>query len=467
MKKHILKGILNVDFFVEEHTFLCISVMERTYIRDITENGPVKIQGFVENLRNGKSMAFLVIKDITGKIQVTVEKEKLPEIAEAVDLLTPDSVVTVTGEAVKNEFVKMGGIELIPDSIRIESIAEPLPIERREIPATKKKKAIERSSIDQRIDYRWIDIRTEENQLIFKVQTCMLQALRDYCLERGFIEIHTPKLIGAASESGSEVFEVKYFDRNAYLAQSPQFYKQMAMAGGFERIFEVGPVFRAEKSYTSRHTTEFTGFDIEMSFIDSFYDVMKFEEGLLTSMLGAVNEKYGEAIKEYFGVELIVPDKPFPIMKLRDLYDELEKEFGYTIPDSEKNDLTTDAERLSFELSKKKFGSEFLFVTDFGPEKRAFYHMRKDGIPQGYDLIWRGVEITTGAQREHRYELLKAQAEEKGLDNDVKFYLDFFRYGCPPHGGFGLGVDRMTMLMLNLGIKESMFIFRGPNRLNP
>jgi aspartyl-tRNA synthetase len=441
--------------------------MERTYIRDITENGPVKIQGFVENLRNGKSMAFLVIKDITGKIQVTVEKEKLPEIAEAVDLLTPDSVVTVTGEAVKNEFVKMGGIELIPDSIRIESIAEPLPIERREIPATKKKKAIERSSIDQRIDYRWIDIRTEENQLIFKVQTCMLQALRDYCLERGFIEIHTPKLIGAASESGSEVFEVKYFDRNAYLAQSPQFYKQMAMAGGFERIFEVGPVFRAEKSYTSRHTTEFTGFDIEMSFIDSFYDVMKFEEGLLTSMLGAVNEKYGEAIKEYFGVELIVPDKPFPIMKLRDLYDELEKEFGYTIPDSEKNDLTTDAERLSFELSKKKYGSEFLFVTDFGPEKRAFYHMRKDGIPQGYDLIWRGVEITTGAQREHRYELLKAQAEEKGLDNDVKFYLDFFRYGCPPHGGFGLGVDRMTMLMLNLGIKESMFIFRGPNRLNP
>ncbi len=441
--------------------------MERTYIRDITENGPVKIQGFVENLRNGKSMAFLVIKDITGKIQVTVEKEKLPEIAEAVDLLTPDSVVTVTGEAVKNEFVKMGGIELIPDSIRIESIAEPLPIERREIPATKKKKAIERSSIDQRIDYRWIDIRTEENQLIFKVQTCMLQALRDYCLERGFIEIHTPKLIGAASESGSEVFEVKYFDRNAYLAQSPQFYKQMAMAGGFERIFEVGPVFRAEKSYTSRHTTEFTGFDIEMSFIESFYDVMKFEEGLLTSMLKTVNEKYGEAIKEYFGVELIVPDKPFPIMKLRDLYDELEKEFGYTIPDSEKNDLTTDAERLSYELSKKKFGSEFLFVTDFGPEKRAFYHMRKDGIPQGYDLIWRGVEITTGAQREHRYELLKAQAEEKGLDNDVKFYLDFFRYGCPPHGGFGLGVDRMTMLMLNLGIKESMFIFRGPNRLNP
>ncbi len=441
--------------------------MERTYIRDIKENGAVKVQGFIENLRNGKSMAFIVIKDITGKIQVTLEKEKSPELTEVVDKLTPDSVITVTGEAVFNEYVKLGGVEIIPTEIEIESIADALPIERKEIPATKKKKAVERSSIDQRIDYRWIDLRTDENQLMFKVQTCMVAAMREYLLERDFLEIHTPKLIGAASESGSEVFEVKYFDRNAYLAQSPQFYKQMAMAAGFEKIFEVGPVFRAEKSYTSRHTTEFTGFDLEFSYITSFYDVMKMEEGLLTYMLGKVNEKYGEEIKELFGTELIVPTTPFPIMKLADLYDELEKEFGYTVPESEKNDLTTDAERLSYELVKKKYNHEFLFVTDFGPEKRAFYHMRKDGIPQGYDLIWRGVEITTGAQREHRYEQLKAQADEKGLADDVKFYLEFFKYGCPPHGGFGLGVDRMTMLMLGVGIKEAMFIFRGPNRLNP
>ncbi|MBR2223719.1 MAG: aspartate--tRNA(Asn) ligase, partial [Christensenellaceae bacterium] len=231
--------------------------MNRTYIRDIKENGPVKVQGFIENLRDGKSMAFLVVKDITGKIQVTVEKEKLPQVAEAVSQLTPDSVVTIIGEAVFTEFVKLGGVEIIPSEIIIESVSDALPIERREIPATKKKKAVERSSIDQRIDYRWIDLRTEENQLIFKVQSCMTDAMRRFLTERNFIEIHTPKLIGAASESGSDVFEVKYFDRNAYLAQSPQFYKQMAMAAGFERIFETGPVFRAEKSYTNRHTTEF------------------------------------------------------------------------------------------------------------------------------------------------------------------------------------------------------------------
>ena len=441
--------------------------MNRTYIRDIQADGPVKVQGFVENLRDGKAMAFLVIKDITGKIQVTVEKEKFPEVAERVARLTPDSVVTVEGDVVFTEFVKMGGKELLPRSIEIESIAEALPIERKSIPATKKKKAVERSSIDQRIDYRWIDLRTEENQLIFKVQTCMANAMRQFLLERHFIEIHTPKLIGAASESGSEVFEVKYFDRNAYLAQSPQFYKQMAMAAGFERIFEVGPVFRAEKSYTSRHTTEFTGFDLEFSFIDSFRDVMAMEEALLTHMLKTVKEAYGDQIRELFGKEVIVPTTPFPVMSLAELYTELEREFGYQIPESERGDLTTDAEHLSYELVQKKFGHEFLFVTDFSAEKRAFYHMRKDGVPQGYDLIWRGTEITTGAQREHRYDILKAQAEEKGLAEDVKFYLEFFKYGCPPHGGFGLGLDRMTMLLFGLGIKEAMFIFRGPNRLNP
>ena len=444
--------------------------MERTYIADIKNNlgKPVLVQGFVENLRDGKAMAFIVLKDITGKLQITVEKEKAEHLCESISKLTPDSVVSITGTAIENEFVKLNGIELIPDEIKIESIADALPIMRKEIPATKKKKAVERSSIDQRIDYRWIDLRTDENQLMFKVQTVMVNAMRQFLLDRGFIEIHTPKLIGAASESGSEVFEVKYFDRSAYLAQSPQFYKQMAMASGFERIFEVGPVFRAEKSYTSKHTTEFSGFDLEFSYINSFRDVMKMEEALLTHMLKCVKEKYGDEIKELFGTEIIVPTTPFPVITLKELYAELEKEFGYTVDESEKGDLTTDAERLSYDWVMKKYGHEFLFITDYSAEKRAFYHMRdENGVPQGYDLIWRGVEITTGAQREHRYDVLKAQAQEKGLDKDVEFYLEFFKYGCPPHGGFGLGIDRMTMLMLGLHIKEAMFIFRGPNRLNP
>ncbi|MBR3276752.1 MAG: aspartate--tRNA(Asn) ligase [Eubacterium sp.] len=444
--------------------------MERTYLSDVKNKlgEEIRVSGFVENYRNSKNMAFIVLKDITGKLQITVEKEKQPELCDKLDVITGDSVLTVIGTAVANDYVKLNGYEMTPKDIIIESIADAIPIARKEIPATKKKKAVERSSIDQRIDYRWIDLRTDENQLMFKAQTTLVNAMRQFLLDENFLEIHTPKLIGAASESGSEVFEVKYFDRNAYLAQSPQFYKQMAMAAGFERIFEVGPVFRAEKSYTNKHTTEFTSFDLEFSYIDSFHDVMKMEENLVTAGLKAVKEKYGEEIKELFGLEVIVPETPFPVVKLADLYKGLEEEFGYTVPEEEKGDLTTDAERLSYEWVKKHYNHEFLFVTDYSAEKRAFYHMRdENGIPQGYDLIWRGTEITTGAQREHRYEVLKAQCDEKGLTDDVKFYLDFFKYGCPPHGGFAIGVDRLTMLLVGLHIKEAMFLFRGPNRLNP
>ncbi|MBR6053466.1 MAG: aspartate--tRNA(Asn) ligase [Clostridia bacterium] len=444
--------------------------MERIYAADVKAHigREIKVQGFVENLRNGAAMAFIVLKDISGKVQITVEKEKLPGLVPVIDGLTPDSVITVTGVAVENEYVKMGGVELIPRSITAESVAEALPIVRKDIPATKKKQAVERSSIDQRIDYRWIDLRTEENQLMFRAQTVFVNAMRKFLLDKNFIEIHTPKLIGAASESGADVFEVKYFDRNAYLAQSPQFYKQMAMAAGFERIFECGPVFRAEKSFTNKHTTEFTGFDLEFSYIESFRDVMKMEEDLLTYALKEVKATCGDEIEQLFGIPVIVPETPFPVVKLADLYKGLEEDFGYTCPDSEKGDLTTDAERLSYEWVKKHYNHEFLFVTDYSADKRAFYHMRdENGVPMGYDLIWRGTEITTGAQREHRYEILKKQADEKGLGNDVKFYLEFFRYGCPPHGGFGLGVDRLTMLLLGLHIKESMFLFRGPNRLTP
>lgn len=443
---------------------------ERVYIKDVAGKigTEVKLQGFADNIRNSKSMLFIVLKDITGKVQITLEKEKAPELAEQLEAVTNDSVLTVIGQVAENEYVKLGGIEIIPKEISVESVAEALPIARKEIPASKKKKAVERSSIDQRIDYRWIDLRTEENQLMFQVQTTLVNAMRQYLLKENFIEIHTPKLIGAASESGADVFQVEYFDRKAYLAQSPQFYKQMAMASGFERIFEVGPVFRAEKSFTSKHTTEFTGFDLEFSYIDSFRDVMRMEENLLRAGLEAVQERHGEQIKELFGMEVIVPDTPFPVVTLKELYRGLEQEFGYTVEESEKGDLTTDAERLSFEWVKKHYGHEFLFVTDYSAQKRAFYHMRdENGVPQGYDLIWRGVEITTGAQREHRYEVLKKQAEEKGLAEDVKFYLEFFRYGCPPHGGFGIGVDRLTMLLMGLTIKDAMFLFRGPNRLTP
>ena len=428
--------------------------MERTYIKDVTP-GVCRVCGFVENFRNKKNMAFIVVKDITGKLQVTFIKEEHPEMIEMLDKLTIHSVVSFEGEVVASEYVKLGGKEMYPTSMKIESIADALPIK-------------DDSDIDVKMDYRWIDLRRDRNQLMIEMQTTLTASLREFLLAKNFVEIHTPKLIAAASESGSDVFEVKYFDTNAYLAQSPQFYKQMAMASGLERIFETGPVFRAEKSYTNKHATEFTGFDLEFSYIDSFNDVMKMEEELIAYAFAKVAEKHGEQIKETFGLEVKVPTLPFPRMKLADVYAELEERYGYTIPDELKGDLTTDAERLTKRLCEDKFGHEFLFITDYDAKERAFYHMRdENGVPQGYDLIWRGVEITTGAQREHRYDVLKAQAEEKGLAEDVKFYLEFFKYGCPPHGGFGIGIDRLTMLFCGMSIKEVQFLFRGPNRLTP
>ena len=419
------------------------------------QEGKVKFQGIVETVRDKKSMQFVVLRDFSGKIQVTVDKVAHPEVGEVFAHLLSGATVEVEGELVKSEYVKMGGQEVLAEKAVATSTSEAYPIG-------------PESSIDQRIDYRWLDLRQDKNLLMFKVQTLFTNAMREWLVDRDFIEIHSPKLIGTASESGSEVFEVKYFDTKAYLAQSPQFYKQMAMSAGFGRIFECGPVFRAEKSHSRKHATEFTGFDIEFSGIDSFEDVMTLEEELLTYALKKVSEKYGEQIKEIFGVEVVVPSLPFPRIKLADLYSELEARYGLKVADEEKDDLTTEAEKLCKEFAKDKYGHEFLFVTDYGARKRAFYHMRKNGVPQGYDLIWKGVEITTGAQREHRYDVLKAQAQEKGLDKDVAFYLDFFKYGCLPHGGFGLGLDRITMNLLELAnIKEAMFIFRGPDRLTP
>lgn len=437
--------------------------MNRIEIKNLKEyfDQTVEVQGFIDSLRDLQYVQFIVITDGTGKVQLTVEKnEENKVLNEIVSQMTIQSTVKVKGKLLENPKVKLNGMELIPESIEVTSVSLPeLPIH------IKDKNSAE---IDTRLDHRFLDLRNEYNANIFKVQSKMVESMRKFLYEHEFTEIHTPKLIGAASESGSEVFEVKYFDRKAYLAQSPQFYKQMAMSAGLGRIFEVGPVFRAENSNTNRHTTEFTGFDLEFSYIDSYEDVMDLEEALLTHMLQDIKNTYGDMIAQVYGKEVIVPTSKFPRVKLADLYQVLEEKYGYHVEDAAKVDLTTEAEKLAYQYAMDTYQSEFIFVTDYPKDKRAFYHMRKDGIPQGYDLIWRGVEITTGAQREHRYEILKQQAEEKGLKEDVAFYLDFFQYGCPPHGGFGLGVDRLTMLLLGLpSLKEAMFLFRGPNRLNP
>ena len=437
--------------------------MKKIYFKDLENyfDKEIEISGFVENIRNIKWVQFLVLRDSTGKVQVTIEKsdENNAEMVELVNSLTIESTIKVTGTLKKNENVRLRGMEFIPTKIEVtsESDAE-LPINIHDKDA---------QLLDQRLDYRWLDLRNEYNFNIFKIQSDMTRFMREFMYSKDFTEIHTPKLIGAASESGSEVFEVKYFDRKAYLAQSPQFYKQMAIASGYDKVFEVAPVFRAENSNTSRHTTEFTGFDVEFAYIDSYQDVMDFEEELLTYTLEKLHDKYNDLVKELYNEEIVVPKNKFPRIKLSDLYDELEKRYDYKVEESEKNDLTTEGEKLAYRYAMDEFNSEFIFVTDFPKDKRAFYHMRKDDIPEGYDLIYKGVEITTGAEREHRYDVLVKQAKEKGLDKDVEFYLEFFKYGCPPHGGFGLGIDRLTMLILGISIKEAMLLFRGPNRLNP
>ena len=425
-------------------------------------NEEITFSGFVDAIRDRKWVMFVILRDATGKVQMTIEKsdETNQPLLDIMTNTTVDSTVKITCKVAANEAVKLGGIELIPSNIEITSKAEPLPFDYNNLDGV---------NIDTRMDYKWLDMRNERNTIIRQVESCMTEAMREFLYKNNFTEIHTPKLIGAASESGSEVFKVDYFNQDAYLAQSPQFYKQMALAGGLDKVFEVGPVFRAENSNTNRHATEFTGFDLEFAYIDSYEDVMSLEEDLLIAGLTKVKEKYGDKIKELFNEEVIVPTKPFPKMRLKDLYQELNTRYNFEIPKEDIGDMNAQAEKLTYKLAKEKYNSEFMFIVDYAATKRPFYHMRDENSKlQGYDLIWRGTEITSGAQREHRYEELCKNAKEKGLGKDVEFYLQFFKYGCPPHGGFGIGLDRLTMLLLGLpSLKETQFLFRGPNRLNP
>lgn len=437
-------------------------LMPRTLVRDLAAhaNEEVTVYGWVNTLRLQRKMQFILVRDHTGMVQVTYRRLDAGSAME--DLIEhgmpPESAVKVTGTVVLADNVKLGGLEIVPTSIDVVAKADtPLPIDKQ-------------TGIDQRLDWRFLDLRQPERRVTFEVQTTVEQGLREFAYEQGCIELHTPKLMGTASESGAEVFQVKYFDRTAYLAQSPQFYKQMAIAGGMDKVFEIGPVFRAEPSFTSRHSTEFTGIDIELAWIDGAEDVMQFEEQMLAHVLHLVKERHGDKIAELFGTEVVVPEVPFPRYTMATALGLL-REQGW---DSERTkvDLDPEGERMLSALVKERHRHEFVFVTEFPTSVRPFYHLRPDHNPdvtESFDLLWKGIEITTGAQREHRYDVLVKQAEEKRMNLEpLRSYVDCFRFGTPPHGGLGAGLNRILMVLLGVdSIRESTFLFRGPHRLEP
>lgn len=437
--------------------------MERVLVKNVTDHigETVTIAGFIQIVRDQGSIKFLMIRDISGVVQVVITKDKTDAMAIAAQL-SHESVVQITGLA-KAEKQAPGGFEVAAEHIEILSLANP------ELPIPVVEKGQEETDQSIRMDWRWIDLRKPEKALIFKVWTIMEQAFRNYCIENRFIEIHSPKLTATATESGSELFEVKYFDQKAHLAQSPQLYKQMAMAAGFEKVFEVGPVFRANPSFTSRHDTEFTMYDIEMSFISSHHDLMDEEEKMVVAMLTVVKEKYGDEIQTVYGREVIIPKLPFPRLTMQEAK-EILKKLG--IPNERGDDMSPEEERAICEYVQKEMGNEFVFIHEFPTKVRAFYSMRKEDDPsvtKSFDLLWNGLEITSGAQREHRVEQLEKQIKEQGLNpKSFETYLNFFRYGCPPHGGFAPGPTRILMKLLNIpNVREVTYLYRGVHRLEP
>ncbi|TFV85288.1 aspartate--tRNA(Asn) ligase [Microbacterium sp. dk485] len=445
---------------------------ERVLVKQLQSlpDGPVSVSGWVETVRDQKKVQFVILRDETGAVQLVnpatreLAEDAGPEasaalaLTETISALATGTFLTVRGQLKHDERVKLGGVEIKIGTLDIA--AEALP----ETPIAAD------SGMDKRMDWRFLDLRQARNNLIFRVQTTLEHAMRTYWIERDYIEIHSPKLMSSPSESNAELFSMDYFeDKTAYLAQSPQHFKQMAQSAGFGKIFEIGDVFRADPSFTSRHATEFTSVDAEISWIDSHEDVARMQEELLQFAIQAVKDKHGAEIQELFGIQVVVPTLPFPRIPLAEARETV-KQRGYEIPRTD-GDLDPEGERQVAAYIEETYGHQFVFVTDYHPEIRPFYHMRdpETGMTRSYDLLFKGVEITTGAQREHRVRVLEEQAVEKGLDlAGLEHYLDFFRYGTPPHGGFGMGLARLLMLLLGeSSIREVTFLFRGPTRLAP
>lgn len=427
--------------------------MERTLIKNTAGNigKEILIKGRAVNIRKLGEISFVLIQDYTGLIQAVWDK--------SIEEVKTGNAIEIIGE-VKEEKRAKGGVEISGKEIKIISDnSEELPFD-----LSKPNLNLQLTTL---LDYRSLSLRHQKVQAIFKLYDLLLKNYDSAMREEGFTEIKTPKLLGAASEGGANVFKIQYFEKHAYLAQSPQFYKQI-MVGVFERVYEIGSVFRAEPHFTTRHVNEYISLDAEMGFIENFEEVME----MLNKVLRKIFAKIGEEGKEYLKIHEAeiseVPEK-IPRVKLSEIKKIIKKKYGYEIPKG--TDIDPEGERLAGRYGKEEFNSDFIFVTHYPWADRPFYTMPAENPEEtfGFDLIFKGVEIATGGQRIHKYDQLIENMNKKNIKPDgMEFYLDIFKFAMPPHGGWGMGSERIIQQILGLGsIKEAVLFPRDVKRLHP
>jgi nondiscriminating aspartyl-tRNA synthetase len=424
----------------------------RTFVKDVSKHldNDVEVSGWVQNIRTVGSIIFLEIRDVSGVVQVVVAKKGNEQIFEHLKSLPRESVVTARGKAVSSQ--ARSGFEIQAKEIEILNRSQsPLPLG-----------VIDpvESDIETRLENRFLDLRKQKVLSIFKIQSTISNSIREYFLRKGFIEIHSPKIVAAATEGGTELFPVKYFERNAFLSQSPQLYKEIMMSAGFDRVFEIAPAFRAEEHNTPRHLNEFTSIDIEMSFTDDDGVMKVLEETIKTAVHAVLEENKNEL--DIIGIKPMEIDYEFRKISYSD-YIKLAQEKG--IPAREGEDLSTQI--------LKAVGSDmkqFYFITRWPRAIKPFYVQPfDDTYSRGFDLQFGEIEITSGAQRVHSPEVLVENLKNKGLNPDsFEFYVKAFRYGMPPHAGWAIGLERLTMVLLNLpNIREATLFPRDRTRVSP
>jgi len=431
----------------------------RSYSKDLVP-GEATVSGWVNTIRDLGNMKFIILRDFYGIVQVTLKRGVVAEdLLRMADELGPEDVVTVKGEAVKRKNAP-GGVELIPQSIEVVSRSE------RTLPLDISGKI--ESNLDVRLDWRVLDIRRPEVATTFRIESKVVEAMQAHLAEEGFTQVFTPCLLGAASESGAEVFPVVYFEREAYLRQDPQLHRQLLIASGFDKLYDLGPNWRAEPSHTPRHLCEHRACAAEFAFMVDESDMMRAEERLVTAVFKKVMDECDGDLKR-LEKSLEAPRTPFPELRFPEIY-EILAESGKKFELGE--DYDRESEHVLARYVKEEYDSDFFFVNRFPFAVKPFYVMRVDDDPmwaRSVDLVYKGLEQSSGGQREHRYEKIISQIKEKGMSpENLEWFTKFFRYGVPPHGGFCIGVERLVMQMLDLkNIREAVPFPRAPERLLP